>query len=177
MLDIFNLDSYKEYLISYYFYDCDHNDIKRLERKRILERNYTDDNLQSIVDNTKEFILNILDNTTDNYVSIELAKNEEYIFTNCTGGHHPDILMPIDETDKSFKISKYLLEKFLGREFMVYLDEEEIEYFDDNEDLFIGCSYFIPKLIISGNFSEKREKLNQENQKELVRVLKRIFEN
>ena len=112
MLDVFNLEYYKEYLISYYRYECDNNENKKLERQRILECNYSDNYLQEIVDNTKEFILNLIDNCSDTFNIIELAKSEDYIFTNCTGGYHPDILMTIDDEDKRITISKHLIEFF-----------------------------------------------------------------
>ena len=170
MLSIFNLDSYKEYLINYYFYECDNTESKKDSRRKLIEQRYSDEYLQSIIDNTKEFILNIIDTCNDDYISIPIAYREEYIFTNCTGGHHPDILIPIDEVDKSIKISKHLLDAFLGKKFSVFLDEDEEKYYDEEDGMLIGISYFHPKLLITGDFAKKRKELRQE----LVRALKLI---
>jgi len=168
MLSIFNLDSYKEYLINYYVYECDNNDIKKESRRKLIEQRYSDEYLQEVIDHTKEFILNIIDTCNDDYISIPIAYKEEYIFTNCTGGYHPDVLIPIDDIDKSVMISKHLLNCFLGKKFSVFIDEDEEEYFDESNGLSIGCSYFHPKLLITGDFSKKRKELSQE----LVRTLK-----
>ena len=177
MHNIFNLENYKEYLISYYFYNCDNNENKKSERKRILEQGYSDEYLQEIIDNTQEFILGLIDNCDNSSIIIDLAQDAEPIFTNCTGGYHPDVLMTIDEIDKRIKISKHLLKVFLGKNFMIYLDEEETEYFDEDDEFIIGCSYFHPKLNITGDFLKKREELKQEKQIKLVKVIKKVSKN
>ena len=78
-------------------------------------------------------------------------------------------------------ISKHLLHKFLGEEFHIYFDENEVEYYDDEDpDMIIGNSYSIPELVIDGKkecIKEKYEELRKLKQEELVRVLKKKIPN
>ena len=62
-MDRISLDSYKKYLVDYYKYECDNNEICRQRRKDSLERQYTDELLNSIIDGTYRFIDKILEST------------------------------------------------------------------------------------------------------------------
>lgn len=178
MFNIFNLNNYKEYLISYCFYDLDNKEERKLERKKILEHRYSDEFLLNVIENTQEFIFNLLESCQSNYISIEMVKDKEYIFTNCTFGYYPDVLISISDFNGEKKISKYLLEKFLGKSFKTYFDVNEVETHDEeDEDLVIGCIYETQKFVIVGDFSKRREEIKKEKQTELVRVLKRHISN
>lgn len=176
---LFNAQEYKEYLINYYYYPCDNTNEKRSKRKELLEHKYTDEYFEEIVRNTEQFILQFLEicvTEDTNYIRIPLEYSLDYIFTNCTGGWHPDVLVPVDSIEGGKIVSKYLLNKFLGKEFHIYFDENEVEYFDDEDpDMVIGNSYSIPELVIFGKkeiIKEKYEELRKIKQLELVRVLK-----
>lgn len=177
---LFNVNKYKDYLINWFYYPCDNTPEKKAEREKILEQRYSDEYLEEIVQNTEQFIINFLEiclqeDTT--YIRIPLEFKSNYIFTNCTGGWHPDVLVPIDSIDEGKSVSKHLLHKFFGKDFLIYFDENIIEYCDDEDpDMIIGSSYSIPEFVISGPkelIKEKYEQIKAIKKAELVRVLKK----
>lgn len=184
MLSIFSLEDYKNYLISFYYYECDNNIVSREKRRTILETHYTDEFLSDIIHNTESFIMYFLEqviNREENYISFELFNDQRHIFTNCTGGYSPDYLIPISCGLEDKYISKYLLQKYLGSNFRIDFDDDIEEILDDvDEDIVIGGIYCTPKMIITGNFSSLQEKydaLKKQKQEELVRVLRKRLEH
>ena len=177
MLESFDLDSYKEHLISYYYYECDNNEICKEKRKITLESRYTDEYLLEVINNTKEFITILLNqtiNTNRTYIEYELFSDNHYIFTNCTGGWHPDTLLSVFSDEEDKLISLYLLKKFLGSDFKIEFDSNIEECLDDSdEDFVIGAIYYTPKLIIVGNFNSLKGKQEELQEEQLVRFLKR----
>ena len=154
MLEELTLDYYKNYLVNYFFNECDNNKEKRMERRRILEKRLSDDFILEVINNTKEFYISLLEkNIKDGVISFNLTNDLKYIFTNCTGGYHPDVLFVIDELDEEKYISKYLLELCLGKICKTYFDTTEMEYIDDENGLIVGCIYELPKIVIVGDFS------------------------
>ena len=165
MLSIFDLESYKEHLISYYYYECDNNELSKLKRKELLERQFTDEDLLEIVQNTEKFIEVLIQrtaNTNRTFIEFEINGDDKHIFTNCTGGWHPDTLIPIFSDEEDSYISRYLLKQFLGNEFRVDFDANVEEIVDDeDDDIVIGGIYYIPKMIIVGDFKKLLEKYNK----------------
>lgn len=173
MFDLFKLEYYKNYLISYYKYNYDNTEEMKLKRQEYIESSYSDEELIDIIENTKEFIFNIINNIKEyktNYLSIDLISEHEIIRNNCTGGFYPDILIPIDELDEEKLISRYLLKLFLGNNFNIFIDHKEEEILDDEFGIIIGCVYQIPRLVITGDFNEL---LNKYNLNEETSILKR----
>lgn len=164
MLSIFNLESYKNYLISSSTWEYDNN----IGRDLMKKEQYSVEYLQSIVLSTKEFIDDYLLNYQENNFSIDIPSEPKEIFSNITQVNSIDTIIPI-ETDKGlYLVSKYLLHKFLGDTFNIQVVKEEIEYLDDYNKFVIGNSYMLPKLFITGNF--KKLKKEEDN---IVRTLKK----
>ena len=178
MLSIFNLDNYKEYLISYYHYECDNSDSKKENRRILIEQRYSDDDLLEIIHNTKKFIEILMERTINSnrtYIEFEISGDNKNIFTNCTGGYSPDTLIPIFTDDEDNYISKYLLKQFLGSSFMVDFDANVEEVIDEDDDMVIGSIYYTPKIVIVGNFKLLQEKYDdfQRGRDVLTRTLKK----
>lgn len=171
MLSIFNLESYKEYLISYTTNEFDNCEERKLMREKLIAKQYDDEYLQNIILSTKEFIDDYLLNYQENCFSVDISSEPKDIFNNITQVNSIDTIISI-ETDKGlYLVSKYLLHKFLGNSFNIQVVKEEIEYLDDHNELVVGNSYTLPKLLITGNFKELEEKFKNEN--DLTRTLKK----
>jgi len=173
MFEKFNLEYYKEYLISFFRCEIDNSDIKKNERRKYLEQRYSDEELFEIIENTREFIMSLIEQITSNnvpYIFVNLITSLEYISTNCTGGFQADTLIPIDEFDEGKFISKHLLKLVLGQKIFIETESEEIEVWDEVNDTIVGCIYEYPKLKIHGNFEELIERYKEHDA--MVRTLK-----
>lgn len=159
--DIFNEQNYRYYLEKHYVYPVD----KDKNNKKYID-NYSKEELQKIIDNTKIFINYILDEITDSlYLSIELS-NEKDIKTNLSGGYAVDTLyIPIGFGDNFF-ISKYLLEKYLQTK--INVEWEKYEYFNEEEQS--GIEMISPYLHIKIE-KYKLEELKSSN--EMKRLIKK----
>jgi len=174
MLSIFDFDSYKEHLISYYYHECDNNIFSREKRKTILETQYTDEFLLEIIENTERFIKVLIERTANSdrtFIEFEIWGEHNYIFTNCTGGWSPDKLIPIFSDVEDAYISKYLLSDFLGKDFRIDFDANVEEIIDDeDDDIIIGGIYYTPKMIIVGDLKTLSEKYNKlQREKEVLK--------
>lgn len=162
MLSIFNLEYYKYYLNSFYGDSCEYV--------------FDDEYLLEIINNTKEFILDLLERVIfDGFSSFEFPIVEDYIFDNYNGSYYPDTFIPVDSLDEGKIISKYLLDMFLGKNSLTYIDDGKSEVLDDRDELVIGRIYEIPKLVIVADYNllrEKYELLKQDQNERLVRILK-----
>lgn len=168
MLSIFNLESYKNYLIAHSVNEYNNSMERDLMKKELITMQYSTEYLQSIILSTKEFICEYLLNYQENNFSIDISSELKYIFNNIIQDNSIDTIMPI-ETDKGlYFVSKYLLHQFLGDTFNIQIVKEEIEYLDDYNKFVIGNSYMLPKLFITGNF--KKLKKEEDN---IVRILKK----
>lgn len=157
MFENFNLDYYKNYLVSFFKYEVDNSEVKKNERRKYLEQSYSDEELLEIIENTKEFIMELIQKITADdtpYISIMLTISLKYISTNCCGGFQADTLIPVDEYDEGKFISQHLLKMFLGRNIFVETRSEEIDVWDEVNDTIVGCIYEYPRLVIHGNFKE-----------------------
>lgn len=185
MEEVFNLKQYRQHLSSYYAYKCDENTFE--ERKRYIDRHYTDEFLQKIIDNTKvfaEYLLNKMYEDQDvfngyifNYAKLIDGINESYITNNCIGGWSADKLYFPEGFEPGFIVSKYLLENYF-KGFNVLVDEViENEIVEDYDDFAIGSFYDIEKLVISGPLDTFLEIYNNSKlvNKEKQRSLKRNY--
>jgi len=136
------LEEYKEYLINHYRSAYDNNPEKREERKRILERKYSDEDLQIIISQTYDFIRDVLlsDTLELGYVKIPVYDDTtEYISLNLVGGYFTDMYI-IDDNGR--QISEYIINKFFGKRIDFEIREEVTEI---EEDDIVGLypEYFI----------------------------------
>lgn len=126
------LNEYKTYLINYYVHEIDNNDDKRLYRKESLEKQYNDEDLTKIINDTYDFIKEALccDTINSGYSIVPLEDDTtSYISLNLVGGWFADTLF----TDLKGKIiSRYIMKYVLGSHFDIEVIDEEIER--DNED-------------------------------------------
>ena len=150
-----SLEEYKKYCVEYYCYECDNNEKKLAERKRLLAC-YSDKVLQEIVNNTYLFakILirfmksenNIYQGKIFTYIPYS---DSEYINLNCTGGYVADELYYVEYNGKLIFISDYLLKSIL--EGLSIEHDYDIEERIDGD---IGCMYTYPKLVFNIELSK-----------------------
>jgi len=177
MEDIFDFESYRDYLVNFYVYAYDEDTY--LKRKMLID-SYSDDHLRKIINDTKTFIIYLLDkmktenNVFENSIFTSFEVMEvRFISNGCIGGYRADMLYcPLDFGD-DFWVSYYLVRKFFA-DFRVYEGQEEHNYYDEEEEA--GCIYIIPNISICGSveiFQEilKNNILRKEKAKELVNVL------
>lgn len=151
MESIFNLESYKDYLISYFGNKGDQS--RREVRKQYIESHYSDEELNTIVVNTEMFVLSIL---KEIYLQIDsFGKNiwlkkeiSNYfcksISNGCLGGWQPDSLFCPDEQKSDVLVSKHLIKESFGNDFSVEISYELIERYDEEDDVgYFDCyTYF-----------------------------------
>ena len=171
-MDRISLDSYKKYLIDHYKYECDNNEICRQRRKDSLERQYTDELLNSIIDGTYRFIDKILELSSSDYpgyieIPLDFEADISYLFLNLTGGWMSDTI--VRDSDGNF-YSVGLIRCAFGPYFIIepskvkYNEEEDII----DEDTFILSEIPNYSLYIQCN----KDILDSVRQKEIKLVLK-----
>lgn len=170
-----NLDTYKNYLISYYYHECDNNDVKREERNNAINKRYSNEFLLKIIENTKDVFQTLLTtmHESGNFYQDNIFYSLHYfddnrISSNCTGGWCPDIIINLDYEKKQC-ISLYLLRQLFGISFHIYHDYDEIEYYNEEEDS--GDLNVIPKLYITGKIQAFDLIYQQQLQKRLGKAL------
>ena len=182
MNEIFNLENYKNYLIEVYTYEIDNNEYSKNKRKEYLENHYSDEFLESIINDTLNFSIYLLESNLGNetrWCDIDLLEDASYIFLNLTGGWFSDTLYRINYDGKEITISKHLLKKFLGNNFWIEEDSQINAVIDEDDEYTIYNEYYYPFIRISGNFKNLEDKyrsIKELKQKESVLVLKRIIE-
>lgn len=177
MEEVFNIESYKQYLTSFYVYPVDETNEEK--RKKAIER-YDISFLEKIIEHTQIFGFYTLKKLKEEhsifddhiFTSVYIEK-EDFLSNGCTGGFHADTLFSPTDFPKDFFVSRYLLQRFL-EEFVLYDDEEEIEYYNEKED--VGGVLTYPKITISGSIEKfdtlYRQYINEENIVKLKRFIK-----
>ena len=149
--NIINLDEYKKYLTDYY---NEHNDEKCYSLPNI-NKYYTDDYLLSILENTYNFSLQIVESMENKenvfgdilYYEVELGILNFTVFdASC------DTLCFVPYKENTVLISTYILKKALGDEFD--FDDRKIEIFDYENHSFLK----IPEILININSDEFENK-------------------
>ena len=127
----FSLEEYKEYLVSKYMAEYDNNEIQRQKRWELLNRKYSDEYLESILEGTSSFIKKIIELSNNNYcgyieIPLEYEPSITYIDLNLMGGWSSYKIVK-DSNNNFYSIG--LLKKVFGGLFIidpckVGLDEE-----------------------------------------------------
>lgn len=118
------LEEYKKYLISTYHQEYDNTLEKQKERKKRLEKNYSDEYLAKIIDNTYELVKKILEANEVIYYNVELSgEDQDNISLNLIGGFNSDIIY---KDIYGNLISKYILKETFGPKLCVSVNEEII---------------------------------------------------
>ena len=133
------LDEYKKRLIDYYYYECDNNIEKRKLREQNLNKEYGDEYLNKIIEDTYNFIKKIFDEIENSYFRIPLDEDiTSYISLNLIGGYSSDTLF----TDCSGSIiSRYILQRTFGSRLTVEVHTDEYEKYDDPDIVSFDYKY------------------------------------
>ena len=164
-----SLEEYKEYLINYYRYEIDNNVSGRGRRRKELSRKYGDELLEKIINDTYDFIRDVFSSDTIKfgYCKFDLDMDTtSYISLNICGGGFADISF-ID--NKGRIISKYILGRIFGNQFMIYV-KEDVEHRSEDDFVFgIDANYFLYMQGFPENMSDLEKELFGKN-KQLVKT-------
>ena len=154
-----SLKEYKNYLITQYHYEIDDNiPSKREERKKQLEKTYSDEELNEIIKDTYSFIKDALNSPEviyDGYMKIPIPEDTtSFISLNLTGGYHSDTLY---KDDKGRTVSHYIAKQIVGSYFYIGIIDEEREF---EEDDIVG--FDVDYYLYMQNFPENLNKLRRE---------------
>ena len=126
------LEEYKEYLIGYFRYEIDNSDIKKRERARTLLERYNDEYISKIINDTYDFIKEILysEEISNGFYNLDLDDDTTmFVSLNITGGGFADTLY-IDP--KGRIISRYILRQVFGNSLEVDIKEDIDEVKEGN---------------------------------------------
>jgi len=128
------LEEYKCYLINKYSYEIDNSELRRLRRMNLLNSNYKDEYLESVIIGTYNFINKIIEIYENNYFGyIKIPLEMEPVITdinlNLVGGFISDTV--VSDSDNNF-YSIGLLKKVFGSFF--YIDPCMIEFYEEIDD-------------------------------------------
>jgi hypothetical protein len=126
------LEEYKEHLIGYYKYEIDNSDIKIRERARTLLARYNDEYLGKIINDTYDFIKEILysEEISNGFYNLDLDDDTTmFVSLNITGGGYADTLY-VDPSGRI--ISRYILRQVFGESLEVDIKENIRELEEDN---------------------------------------------
>lgn len=136
------VEEYKDHLINIYRSEYDNNPEKREERKQILERHYSDEDLQRIISQTYDFIRDVLLSDTLEYGYIKMPVYDDttdYISLNLVGGYFSDMYI-IDDNGR--QISEYIINRFFGNQVNLEV-REEITEIEEDDVVGLYPEYFI----------------------------------
>lgn len=170
IIDI-GLEEYKTYLIDAYKHECDNIESERLKRTAILEKKYSNEYLESIIEGTYNFINKIIEISQTNYngyikIPLEEEPNIKYIDLNLTGGWMSDTI--VNDSDNNF-YSIGLLKKVFGEFFSI--EPCEIEYNEEiegDEDFLVVSE--IPSYYLY--IQCKKEIIEEVNEEKVLRITK-----
>lgn len=127
------LDEYKDELTSVYYYEMDHSEASKENRKDYLNQYYGDEYLNKIINDTYQVIHQIVDSSPIGYYHIEMNEDTiSYISLNLTGGFFSDRIYTDIEGNM---ISECILKRTFGSSLTVDLKVDEYERNSDDPDI------------------------------------------
>ena len=154
-------NEYKEHLINYYRYPIDSTKEKRLEREFHLKRQYDDETLKKIINDTYDFVIEILecDTINFNYYDLSLIEDNSFgISLLISGGGYSDYIYVLD--DKRM-ISDYILKKIFGKSLIIEVKCDEIERECEEDILSFDYYYHFYLQGFPNNLDEIKEELSR----------------
>lgn len=155
------LEEYKEHLVEVYRYPIDTLPENIQKRKDNLERKYKDEYLSEIINDTYNFILEVLNSNTieKRYCNIPIEEDDtKDISLNLCGGYSSDTIF---KDDQGRLISYYIMKKVFGSKFYMHVRAVEEGFEDEIEEDLYGF-YIHYSLYMQGfpdNIKEIKEEL------------------
>lgn len=139
-MNLFDLDTYKEFLVASYRHKCDDSEVMRNKRRLLLLERYDDDYLQSILEGTESFIIKLLEMSENDYpgffnIQLQNEPTIKMINLDLTGGWMSDTIV-LDSENNHYSVN--VLEQVFGRFFSI--EPSRIEYdeeVDEDDDFCI----------------------------------------
>lgn len=129
------LEEYKNHLLNNIYEDYDNTPEKYQERLMHLKRDYPDDKLNKIIEDTYSFARDIINNANLDWgvweLDIDEDKIDEINLFLC-GGRYSDTIF-FDNDGRH--ISKYILKTLFGKRFLIEINTERIERESDDPDI------------------------------------------
>lgn len=163
------LDEYKEQLISYYRWEYDNTLEKKEERKKYLLRKYDDMYLQKIINDTYDFIKDIIYSEQVKEGVYRLDFNEysqDDIWLNISGGGSSDIIY---HDNNGRDISRSILIKFFSKyspNFCVEFISEEKEY-ESGDIIGVYYEYYLRMQSLPKNIEDVKKEMFTRTRKQL----------
>ena len=153
------LDEYKNYLLGFYRYPYDSIPSKRKEREFHLQRQYSDEQLEKIINDSYSFAKDVLETDTikNDYCSFELDEDNSFgINLFLCGGAYSDYIY-IDNDNRT--ISNHILESIFGNTLIIEVKCDEIERECEEDVLSFDYHYSIYMQGFPDNLNEIKDNL------------------
>lgn len=163
-----SLEEYKNYLISSYRYETDNTEEKRKERSIILESLYSNEELERIINDTYDFINDMLNSETIEfgyYKEILDNKKIEYIFLNSIGDAFADIIY-YDKNNR--RISKYIMHYIFGKYLDIVVRYVDVEKYDKDDYIVIERINYLYIQNFSNNLKDVKDNLFVKSFKKMI---------
>jgi hypothetical protein len=172
-LELFSFEYYKNAYLNYNF----HGERNTFDEDNFLNNNFDKEKIIHVINNTKEYIPLLLkemnekgivyNNEIGYEIKLPLSCDEKGIVTNDRKGWVFDLLFYLDENNKDFIISRFLLEKYFGSSFYIENDYDEKKVYCESEETFRNV--LMPKIDITGSYKDFKTKYEEYFGKSLER--------
>lgn len=155
------LEEYKKHLIEVHRYPIDTLPENIQKRKDNLERKYKDEYLSEIINDTYNFILEVLNYNTieKGYYNIPIEEdNTKDISLNLCGGYSSDTIF---KDDQGRLISYYIMKKVFGNQFYIEVKTEENEFSEEIDEVYI-CGFNIYYSLYMQGFPDNIKQIKEE---------------
>lgn len=164
-IDYVSLEEYKNYLVNVSKSNYDKTLEKKQDRIEKLNKNYGDELLNKIIEDTYEFAKELVDCETikSDYCEIELEDDKTFdISLGLVGGRFSDKIYVLDGEKY---VSNYIIHKIFGDYFSINLACDEIP-FNSGDDIYgINCFYRLHIQNFPDNLDEIKEQLFSKKEK------------
>ena len=153
-----SLEEYKKYLLNSYCYPIDSLPDRVKERKYFLERNYPDNFLNKVIEDTYLFVKDIFNCETlkHGYCDFEIDDDTSFgIYLNISGGGYSDNLF---EDNEGKIISEYILKTVFGSSFYIEIKCDEIDRDCEEDVLSYDYHYSLYMQGFPNNLDEIKDK-------------------
>lgn len=157
-----SLNEYKNSLINTYSWSVDSSEELALMRRKVLEKEYSDEFLSKVISDSYEFARSVLEDENINYGYYKGDVSDDttsYINLGLHGGWMSDTLY-VDSEGRY--ISTYIIKTIFGRNVMIELRTEEVEREVEDDMFTFDYNYYIYMQGFPKDLDEVRKSLSND---------------